>query len=110
MKALNFVLIALFFSLYICDTDGSTQYCGDKKNPQKAEDCNNLQISPDSDAKYCCFIKDNEGTECETYTQSEYDEIEDDVDDAKDSGLELSIECSSNYIVISLSSLILLFL
>ena len=36
MKALNFVLIALFLSLCICDTGDSTEYCGDKKDPQKA--------------------------------------------------------------------------
>ena len=111
MKTLNFVLIALFLSLCICDTDESTQYCGDKKDPQKAEDCINLEISPkDENGKYCCFEKSSEGTICEVYTQSEYDEIEDDVDEVKEAGLELSIECGSNYIIISLWSLILLFL
>ncbi len=112
MKALNLVLIAILFSMYICDTEDYTQYCGNEQNdPQKAEDCNNRKISPNSeDGKYCCFLKDPDGTECEVYSQEEYDKIVDYVEEADDAGYELSIECGSNYIMISSLSLILLFL
>ena len=109
MKALNLVLIALLFSQYICDADDSTEYCGDEENdPQKAEDCNNREISPkDEDGKYCCFMKYNDGTECEVFSQDMYDKVEYMVKYDEDG---LSIECGSNYIMISLLSLILLFL
>ena len=113
MKALNLVLIALLFSQYICDADDYTEYCGHEENdPQKAEDCNNRKISPNSeDGKYCCFIKDNDGTECEVFSQEMYDKVEDLVESAEDAGQkDVSIECGSNYIMISLLSLILLFL
>lgn len=109
MKALNLVLIALLFSQYICDADDSTEYCGDEENdPQKAEDCNNRKIDPKfEDGKYCCFVKYNDGTECEVFYQEKYDNVKDIV---KYDEEVLSIECGSNYIMISLLSLILLFL
>ena len=109
MKALNLVLIALLFSQYICDADDSTEYCGHEENaPQKAEDCNNRKISPNSkDGKYCCFVKLNYGKGCEVFAQDEYDRVEDMVKYAEE---DISIECGSNYIMISLLSLILLFL
>ena len=71
--------------------------------------------------KYCCFAEaEADGKtekECIALTQKDYDEIGDYIDNleklAKDFAnvdADYSVDCNSNYIVISLLSLILLFL
>ena len=113
MKALNLLLIALLLCLYTCDGDDYSQYCGYEENdPTKAEDCHNRKINPDNDDdKYCCFEEFGDKKSCDSYSQEAYDQIDDIIEaEEKVSGLDVSIDCSSNYIMISLLSLILLLL
>lgn len=94
--------------------------CLDPTKPSKAEDCNNREL--DSGEYYrCCFIeaemKGVESKTCLPLSKEEYDDIGDYIDKsekaAKDMGVDVedySIDCGSNYIVISILSLILLFI
>ena len=87
---------------------------------KQAEDCNNREL--DSGEYYrCCFIeaemKGVESKTCLPLSKEEYDDIGDYIDKsekaAKDMGVDVedySIDCGSNYIVISILSLILLFI
>ena len=110
MKTLHWLLVALLLSLYSSEEDegeNEKKYC-DSGTPSKAKDCHDRPLSPNTDYKYCCFLKFKDGElECESMTQKEYDEIEDLMDK---SGEVESIDCGSNYIIISLLSLMLLFL
>lgn len=87
------------------------------QQPSKAEDCNNREL--DSGEYRCCFIeievKGKEKTKyCGPITKEQYDDIDDYIDkaedDAGDTVEDFSIDCGSNYIVISILSLILLFI
>ena len=91
--------------------------CGDAPLPTKAEDCNNREL--DSGEYRCCFIeveikKVGKSKACGAVTKEQYDDIDDYVDDyedkAGDTVEDFSIDCGSNYIVISILSLILLFI
>ena len=91
--------------------------CGDAPLPTKAEDCNNREL--DSGEYRCCFIeveikKVGKSKVCGAVTKEQYDDIDDYVDDyedkAGDTVEDFSIDCGSNYIVISILSLILLFI
>ena len=92
--------------------------CLDPTKPSKAEDCNNREL--ESSVYYrCCFYEvEVKGSEkikyCGPVTKEQYDDIDDYVDDyedkAGDTVEDFSIDCGSNYIVISILSLILLFI
>ena len=112
MKTLYALLIILLFAQIICDA-GDVDECGDaeKKN---ADECN--KINPGEDFYRCCFIKgkfEGESEEgCTSVTKAEYDDIDDAIE-AYEKAFEAdidSLDCGSNYIIISLLSLILLFL
>lgn len=87
------------------------------QQPSKAEDCNNREL--DSGEYRCCFIeievkKVGKTKYCGPVTKEQYDDIDDYIDkaedDAGDTVEDFSIDCGSNYIVISILSLILLFI
>lgn len=88
--------------------------CVGAPQPSKAEDCNNREL--DSGEYRCCLVEyEMKGTEikaCYPITKEQYDDIDDYADDYEDkAGVEdFSIDCGSNYIVISILSLILLFI
>ncbi len=109
MKTLYALLIVLLFAQIICDADGC--YGTEKKN---ADECN--KINPAEGFYRCCFIKlkSEEGSweGCTPVTKAQYDEIDDAIEEyEKNAKADVdSLDCGSNYIIISLLSLILLFL
>ena len=125
-KAIYLLLLSLLLSQIYCqDTpDNYKDYCGYEENDSvKDEDnCHNRKLS---DGFYrCCFVEyegtfegeKREGKYCIPVTKEIYDKI-DDFADAEEKDVEpgdkiddYSIDCASNYIMISLLSLILLFL
>ncbi len=125
-KAIYLLLLSLLLSQIYCqDTpDDYKNYCGKEEDGtvKDEDDCHNRKLR-DGDYR-CCFVE-YEGTfqgekrerkSCLPLTKDEYDKI-DDLVDAQKKGVgegnqidDFSIDCSSNYIMISLLSLILLFL
>ena len=109
MKTLYALLIVLLFAQIICDVDECED--AEKKN---ADECN--KINPGEGFYRCCFIKgkfDGDHWEgCTSITKAQYDDIDDAIEAyEKVSGADIdSLDCGSNYIIISLLSLILLFL
>ena len=94
--------------------------CGDiTQQPSKAEDCNNREL--DSGYYRCCFMevetkKSGKTKYCGPVTKEQYDDIDDYIDKVEKAEKDtvdvedFSIDCGSNYIVISILSLILLFI
>lgn len=90
--------------------------CEDPTKPSKAEDCNNREF--DSGEYYrCCFVEAKikgigEDKVCGAVTKEQYDDIDDYIDKSNVGDIyeDFSIDCGSNYLVISILSLILLFI
>ena len=104
------ILISYIYASY-CDNDAFT------KTPTKAEDC----TSHKANGGYCCFVKAKAGNYCSGHGPNEYKYVKDyvklgkkchpsatsgDCEEYKD----YSIDCKSSYLVLSLLSLILLFI
>ena len=124
-KALFLFLTVLLISQYMCDDDDENLDYGECKHEKTASgvgDCENLKAG---DYYKCCFVdyeytdpENGEGHDkyCEPITKDFYDNIKDEIDKeekaAKAAGgkADISIDCSSNYVMISLLTLILLFL
>ena len=112
MKALYALLVLLLVSPYLCE---SCDFGGDTKG---VSDCNGRSLDKDDGEAYCCLIKAKyEGVKrdsCIPITQSEYDDIKGLIKELENSDEldldDVSVDCGSNYIIISLFSLILLFL
>ena len=112
MKTLYALLIVLLFAQIICDGDDEVKYKGPGK--KNADECN--KINPAEGFYRCCFIKvkseeaSYEG--CYPVTKAQYDDIDDAIEEyEKNEEADIdSLDCGSNYIIISLLSLILLFL
>ena len=109
MKTLYALLIILLFAQIICDDD----ICNFAQR-NNADECN--KISPDEGGYRCCFFKGkvdwNEVKFCYSATKEQYDKIDDAIKELEkqdDTDVD-SLDCGSNYIIISLLSLILLFL
>ena len=109
MKTLYALLIILLFAQIICDV-----YECENAKKKNADECN--KINTGEDFYRCCFIKgkfDGESEEgCTSVTKAEYDDIDDAIEAYEKAwGVDIdSLDCGSNYIIISLLSLILLFL
>ena len=82
----------------------------------KVEDCQSKTLGT---GEYkCCFWEGEwdggSGSGCVGVTKEEYDDIDDYIDKLEEAGdeadLDIDIDCGSNYLLISLLSLILLFL
>ena len=100
-------MLVLQFNFVINDCDGSGS---------SVEDCQSKTLGT---GQYKCCFGEGEwdggsGSGCIPLTKDEYDNIDDYIDKAEENaGLddyELDIDCSSNYLLISLLSLILLIL
>ena len=119
-KAFHLVLFALLISLY----NSQEIYCNDDDaaEPKEVEDCEKRKIK---DGVYkCCFVEAEykmagetiESKSCKSVTKEEYDKIEDVIDELKEhpeTGIEIeeySVDCASEYIMISLALLLSIFL
>ena len=112
MKALYALLVLLLVSPYLCE---SCEFLDDTKG---LSDCNSRSLDKEDGEAYCCLIKYKyQGTKLESCipaTQDEYDDIKGFIKTLENSDEldldDVSVNCGSNYIIISLFSLILLFL
>ena len=117
MKFFYLLLATLILSFY------SAQACQEVDNASGVSSCENVKIDPNYDddgAKYCCYVEGKEIgggetdniKECWAINEALYDKIDDYIDGLEKAKMyeDLSIDCVSNYIMISLLSLILLFL
>ena len=114
-KTLFFYFAILFISqLNFIKNEGCQ-----KSNPSSKKECHNR---PAGDGYYkCCYVEEKwkGGSEisCGAVTKKEYDDIEDLIDKYEDlaesigiKDPDISVDCSSKYLLISLLSLILLFI
>ena len=115
MKFFQAITILLLVS-YVYMTD----YCSkDVTSPTKTEDCTSVKAGEG----YCCFVKSNGKNRCEPIGPTFYKNIKDYAKFFKKCNLEkgdnegdckedsdFSIDCKSSYLVLSLLSLLLLFL
>ena len=106
MKALIALLFAMLLSLHKCE------YCG-TSYPSKREDCTNSQLA--TGYTHCCYetykLLTVSYSFCVPITDEQYKSIEDAIDTYKKaiSGVgDFSFDCNSNYIALSLLSLLLL--
>ena len=116
MKPLYILLVALFFSLSYCDEEDETAGCAFYSGSNGVEDCNSRKL-PDGSTYYrCCFVEiEDEGSELKTcipLTKEQYDDIDGTIKSLKKQGDydDIEIDCESNYIILSLLSLILFLL
>ena len=116
-KALYLLLVALLISEYGGQT--TEKVCGGVANSQS--DCEKLKLG---EGYYrCCFVEQEGKVQgqsidykgCVPVTKEIYDKIDDYIDEQEDNaeaGVEIdeySIDCGSNYLVVSLLIIILLF-
>ena len=111
MKTLYALLIILLFAQIICQED-DVVLC-DSAKKKNADECN--KINPVAGFYRCCFIKGKflgqSEERCTSVTKEQYDDIDDTIEAYEKAGADIdSLDCGSNYIIISLLSLILLFL
>ena len=101
------ILLVLQFNFVTNDCSGDAS---------KVEDCQSKTLGT---GEYKCCLYETEwdggsGSGCIPLTQDQYDNIDDFIDkEEENSGLDdidIDIDCNSNYLLISLLSLILLFL
>ena len=116
MKPLYILLVALFFSLSYCDDEDESKACSILAASTGVEDCNSRLDPNDSTFYRCCFVKyklagANLQT-CASLSEDQYDDIDETIEKAKKEGSleDLDIDCNSNYIILSVLSLILLLL
>ncbi len=109
-KFLCLFLFALIMHSHCQDDDGIKCY---KDGASGVEECEKLNAG---EGHHCCFIKyeynDVTETECDSLSNAQYDDIKDYIskmEDESEEDVEIDIDCSSNYITISLL-LFLLFL
>ena len=120
-KTLFLILVILLLSKFYCQDDYTESECEKKEGAKKKKDCNGLGVS--KNAYKCCYVKiegslegkslDYEG--CSEIDKESYDKIKDLIEerekDIKDKGGKYDIkkyDCNSNYLLISIMSLILL--
>ncbi len=116
MKPLYILLVALFFSLSHCDDEGEATACSLMAQATGVEDCNSRKNPKDTTEYACCLAKYKlAGVDlqaCVSLSEDQYDDIDETIESFKKSGNleELDIDCNSNYIILSVLSLILLLL
>ena len=117
MKKTVFLLLAILLISFSYQSE-----CSEKESAKDKKDCNSLNVTASSNK--CCYVhskghekgeKDEEYKYCEEITEEIYNRIKDFIKDAekaaKDAGGKLDVkkfDCSSNYLLISIMSLILL--
>ena len=117
MKSMYLLIFILFIS------QSYTRRCAAEASASSINDCKGLEL--DEGYSYCCYIvedfeylgQDFKLHHCGQLTKGQYDDIDYYIDEAEDlaekTGIdydELSVDCSSTYIMITLISLILFFL
>ena len=120
-KTLFLILVILLLSKFYCQDDYTESECEKKEGAKKKKDCNGLGVS--KYAYKCCYVKiegslngeslDDEG--CREIDKGSYDKIKDLIEEQekyyKDKGGKYDVkeyDCNSNYLLISIMSLILL--
>jgi hypothetical protein len=113
MKFYQAITILILISYIYADVS----YCDNAPvSPTKTEDC----TSHKANGGYCCFVKEKSGNDCNSIGPNAYKYVKDyvkyykkcypksdgDCEEYKD----FSFDCKSSYLVLSLFSLILLFL
>lgn len=103
------ILISYIYAASYCDNNAAA-------SPTKAEDC----TSHKANGGYCCFVKGTVGNTCSGKGPNEYKYLKDYIKYLKKcypssdgdcvEYKDFSIDCKSSYLVLSLFSLILLFL
>ena len=105
MKAFYFLLIALF--VYQCYSTP----CLEVSNPTEKKNCNDAEVP--SGYHKCCYAVAKKGSDekksCLPVKKEEYDDISKYIDDYKKSAEldKLNVDCASEYLVISIISLLL---
>ena len=122
-KTLYLLLVLLLLSKFNCQDEEEGLDPGECDD-DLSSGCENLKVGKGY-YKCCLFEAEydkeidgkKEGKSCEPLTKSQYDEIKDYIKDYEKEvkneigvGIDLSIDCASNYVMISLLSLIILFL
>ena len=114
MKTYSIFLLAILISFISTD---DKKYCGLTATPSKAKDCNDLETP--TGYKYCCYVdaKDKDGNEskaCMPISEENYNNIKEYIDSLKKlsdgKGKINKFDCNSNYLRISLISLLLFLL
>ena len=124
-KALFLLFTILLISQYFCD---DVTYCEDKDGAKGKDDCNGLKLYEGSKDNYtCCYVKikakgngKSDTMEfCEGISKANYDRIKDFIKETEkywesQDGVEKydikKYDCFSNYLYISIMSLILFLL
>ena len=122
-KTLYLLLVLLLLSKFNCQ-DEEEELDEGECDDDLSSGCENLKVG--KGYYKCCLLefeydKEIDGTKkgksCEPVTKSQYDEIKDYIKNSEKDfknkigvGIDLSIDCASNYVMISLLSLIILFL
>ena len=110
-KAFSLILIALLMMQY--DSKACLDLTGGTATG--VDDCNGRDKGKDSTGNEiyrCCYLESGEAKMCYPVTKEVYDEIDDAIDEyeSQTGKSDVSIDCGTNYIMISLISLIVLFL
>ena len=124
-KALYLLLALLLLSKFNCQSEEEEDYDEGECNSKISSGCENLKVGK---GYYKCCLFEAEGDKefesgskeiknCMPITQTDYDKIKDYIKDYEKEAKEelnfevdISIDCASNYVMISLLSLIILFL
>ena len=115
MKIYSIFILVLLITFIHTDDDDSN-YCGSESSPSSAKDCQNHKVP--TSMKYCCFVsgKDKNGKEskhCIPLSEDSYNNIKKYIEDAEklsDGGKIKKLDCNSNYLKLSLISLLLFLL
>ena len=116
MKVLFYILIFVFLSQYSKETA-----CTSKTDPSAVKDCTEIELEEDEEK--CCYFhwsinsttSKKEENYCMGLTAEQYEDIKTIIKNEvekkeKDSTVQSYIDCGTNYLIISILSLILLFL
>ena len=123
-KALYLLLALLLLSKFNCQSEEEEDYDEGECKEKISSGCENLKVG--KGYYKCCLFEaefdqeydgEKESKLCRPITQTEYDDIKDYIKKSEDDfknglgfGVDISIDCASNYVMISLLSLIILFL
>lgn len=109
------IFIFVMLTSFIFTDDSAKKYCGGT-DAKSAKDCKNLELI--SGYSHCCYLdgKDKDGNDskgCVPVTEENYNKIKDYIDSLKklsNGGKINKLDCNSNYLKISLISLLLILL
>ena len=91
------------------------EYC-DLVSTNNVDDCKKLKLHKEDWDKYCCLLEGERNGQrmkvCNALSQDDYDDVDEYIDKLESRGeaSDLEVDCSSNYIIISLLLSLLAFL